>query len=185
MAQGIDVPIGPATVEYGEDTSKVVFDVTKGGIVFSAGTTKQDTTIDQLGDTIVKSILKGRTAQVTVPFALHDLEKIAAAIPNSKYVEDATDPENVKKKVIVSAQAGYNFLKNAKKLVIKPTDPAATPNDWITMPLAGVMADPEYTYNSDNERVTNITFVGYPDMENGNQIYIMGDETAVDPAPAG
>ena len=38
------------------------------------------------------------------------------------------------------------MLANAKQLVIKPTDPNATANDWITIPLAGAMADPEYTF---------------------------------------
>lgn len=70
------------------------------------------------------------------------------------------------------------YSTQPKKLVIKPTDPEATANDWITIPLAGVITDPELTYNSDNERVYNITFVGYPDMDSDGDLYILGDETA-------
>jgi hypothetical protein len=173
---GINVPIGPAIVEYGEGVDKTVFDITKGGITFSASTSVQDIKVDQYGESTVKSILKGRTATVTVPFALHDLEKLAEVIPNSTLVVDGT-----KKKLIVKSEAGFDMLSAAKKLVIKPTDPAATPNDWITIPLAGAMADPEYTYNSDNERVVKITFVAYPDVANGGALYILGDETATTP----
>lgn len=172
---GINVPIGPAKVEFGETADLVTFDITKGGIVFQATTNKQDITVDQYGDTPVKSIMKGRTCQVTVPFALHDLEKLAKVIPNSTLVSDATTP--TKKKLVVKSQAGADLLGAAKKLVIKPTDPAATANDFITIPLAGAMADPEYTFDSDNERIVNITFIGYPDVDTGD-LYILGDETA-------
>ncbi|MEN2464908.1 hypothetical protein [Ornithinibacillus sp. JPR2-1] len=173
MTQGINVPIGPAIVEYGEGADQVIFDITKGGIVFSATTTKQDTTVDQHGDTVVKSIVKGSTAQATVPFALHDLKRLAAVMPGSKLIEDITTG---KKKLKVYSGAGYDMLKNAKPLVIKPTDPDATPDDWITIPLAGAIADPNYTYNSDNERVTNVTFVAYPDLSQEGLLYVMGDD---------
>lgn len=173
---GINVPIGPAVVEYGDGVDMVTFDITKGGIVFTATTNKQDITVDQYGDTPVKSILKGRTCQCVVPFALHDLEKLSKVIPNSQLVTDATTA--TKKKLVVKGQAGFDLLGAAKKLVIKPTAPGTTPNDWVTIPLAGSMADSELTYNSDNERIQNITFFGYPNMEKDGELYILGDETA-------
>lgn len=173
--QGINVPIGPAIVEFDEGPNKVTFDITKGGITFSASTTTQEITVDQYGDTPVKSVLKGRKCEVTVPFALHDLDKLAKVIPNSTLVTDGTTP--TKKKLVVKANAGFDLLANAKKLVIKPTDPAATPNDWITIPLAAANGDPEYAFDADKERVVKITFTGYPDINSG-ELYILGDETA-------
>lgn len=173
---GINVPIGPAKVEYGEGVDMVTFDITKGGIVFSTSSTTQDITVDQYGDTVVKSIFKGGTAQVTVPFALYDLEKLSKVTPNSTYIEDATTP--TKKKLEVRAQAGLDMLANAKPLVIKPTAPGTTPNDWITIPLAGARVDHNYAYDSDNERITPVTFIAYPDVEDGGLLFIMGDETA-------
>jgi hypothetical protein len=174
---GINVPIGPAKVEFDEGANLVTFDITKGGIQFKATTNKQDITVDQYGDTPVKSIMKGRTCEVTVPFALHDLEKLSKVIPNSTFTKSGTAP-NEKKVLVVKSQAGADMLAAAKKLVIKPTDSSATANDWITIPLAGALADPEYTFDSDNERIVNITFVGYPDVETG-ELYILGDETAI------
>lgn len=171
MTQGINVPIGPAIVEYGEGPDKVVFDITKGGIVFSATVTKQDTTVDQYGDTPVKSIVKGGAAQVTVPFALHDLKRLAAVFPGSKLVTS-----NNKSKLKVYGKAGFDLLKNAKKLIVKPTDPDATEEDWITIPLAGAIAEPNYTYDNDNERVTNVTFVAFPDLSQDGLLYILGED---------
>ncbi|MDW0113763.1 hypothetical protein QT711_11245 [Sporosarcina saromensis] len=182
-AKYIDVPIGPAIVEYGEEGDMTTFDITKGGIVFRSASTKHDVTVDQYGDTVVKSIFKGRTCEVVVPFALSDLAKLATAIPNSELIADNTVPTAPKLRLNVFSQAGYNMTEGAKKLVIKPTDPSATPNDWITVPIAAPLTDPEYTYNSDNERIANMTFAGYPDLSNKGLLYFMGDETATPPVP--
>ena len=54
---GINVPIGPAIVEYG-DTDPVVFDITSGGIQFTSSTTTYDVTVDQYGSTVVKSLMR-------------------------------------------------------------------------------------------------------------------------------
>jgi hypothetical protein len=172
----INVPIGPAEVEFG-DTTPTIFDITKGGIVFTANFTKQDITVDQFGDTPVKSILKGGTCQLVVPFALHDLKKLNAVIPDSKYGEDITDPQNPKKRLDVYAKAGFDLLAAAEKVVVKPTSAGTTPNDYITIPLGAPLPELQWTYNSDNERICNITFVGYPDT-NG-LLYFLGDEAVV------
>lgn len=166
----INVPIGAAIVEYGEGADMVVFDITKGGISFGVSTSVQEVTVDQFGETPVKSIMKGRKAETTVPFALHDLKRLGKVMPNSKYVEDGE-----KQALIVSAKAGFDMLSTAKKMVIKPTDPQATPNDWITVPLAAASADPDYTFDPDNERIANITFNAFP--ESDGTLYILGDET--------
>jgi hypothetical protein len=169
--QVYNVPIGPAEVEFGA-TTPTVFDITKGGIVFTVNTTKQDITVDQFGDTPVKSILKGRTCQVKVPYALSDLEKLSKVTPNSTFVKGAG-----KVKLEVYSQAGADLTETADKLVIKPTAPNTTPNDYVTIPLAAPMTDIEYTYNSDNERIAMVTFVGYPDED--GLLYILGDTTTV------
>lgn len=166
----INVPIGAAIVEYGEGDDMVIFDITKGGINFGVSTSVQEVTVDQYGETPVKSIMKGRKAETTVPFALHDLKRLSKVMPNSKFVENGD-----KQALFVSAQAGFDMLSTAKKMVIKPTDPNATANDWITVPNAAASADPDYTYDPDNERVANITFSAFPDTD--GTLYILGDET--------
>jgi hypothetical protein len=170
---GINVPIGAATVEYGEGVDKVVFDITVGGIQLQVQTSVQDVTVDQFGDSPVKSILKGRKCDVTVPFALNDLKRLSVAMPNSTYTKSGTGEGE---KIVVMAQAGTDLLAGAKKLVIKPTDPNATANDYVTIPLAAAIADPNYTYSATGERVCKITFTAYPDVVTG-ELYILGDET--------
>lgn len=171
--QTINVPIGPAIVEFDEGANLTTFDITKGGISFQMSTSTQEVQVDQYGDTVVKEIMKGRTAEVKVPFALSDLERLSKVMPNSTY----TEGEGGAVRLDVKASAGFDMLSTAKKLVIKPTDPLATANDWITIPVAGPSADIEYTYNADNERIANITFKAYPDVNNGGLLFTMGDET--------
>jgi peptidoglycan/xylan/chitin deacetylase (PgdA/CDA1 family) len=166
--RSINVPIGPAVVVFGNNLD-TTFDITKGGITFSASTSTQDVKVDQYGDSTVKQILKGRAVSVTVPFALHDLERLSKVMPNSTYSKSGT-----KEKLSINAKAGYDLTQAAERLIIKPTDPNATVNDWITVPLAGAISDPEYTYNADNERVAKITFTGFADSENSS-LYVLGD----------
>lgn len=174
--QTINVPIGPAIVEFGEGANLTKFDITKGGITFQMSTSTQEVQVDQYGDTVVKEIMKGRTAEVKVPFALSDLERLSKVMPNSKLTKSGTGA-TAKIRLDVNSTAGFDMLSIAKKLVIKPTDPLATANDWITIPVAGPSADIEYAYNADNERIANITFKAYPDVNNGGLLFTMGDET--------
>ncbi|WP_078390723.1 hypothetical protein [Shouchella patagoniensis] len=178
--KGINVPIGPAIAEYGEGADLSKYEITKGGITLTLTYTQKDTTVDQYGDTPVKSIVKGLTAQVTVPFALNDLKKLGAVMPNSTYKESGD-----KKLLSITGLAGYDLLANAKPLVIKPTDPDTTENDWVTIPLAGAMANVEYTYDSDNERIANITFMAYVDTEKGGLLVQFGDTSIEDEGSGG
>ncbi len=173
MANGkINVPIGPAIVEYGVGADLAKYDITKGGITATLTYTQKDTTVDQYGDTPVKSIVKGVAFQVVVPFAVHDLERLSKVMPNSTYQKSGE-----KELITITGLAGFDLLANAKPLVVKPIDPEATPNDWVTVPMAGAMANVEYTYDSDNERIANITFIAYVDTDKGGKLVQFGDTT--------
>ncbi|GAF22723.1 hypothetical protein JCM19047_2489 [Bacillus sp. JCM 19047] len=178
--RGINVPIGAATVDYGEGADLVNFGITKGGVNLQLAYTQKDVTVDQYANTPVKSIVNGLTAQVTVPFALNDLKKLSTVMPNSTYKEDGD-----KKLLTVSGLAGYDLLANAKPLVIKPIDPNTTPNDYVTIPLAGAMANIEYTYDSENERIANITFMAFVDAEEGGTLVKFGDVSIEDAGNGG
>ncbi|SDZ05210.1 hypothetical protein [Thermoactinomyces sp. DSM 45892] len=165
----INVSIGPAIVEFGK-ANPTVFDVTKGGIQFQMSTSIQEIKVDQYGETPVKTIMKGRNATVTVPFVIQDLEKISKVMPNSAFTQS-----DGKLRLNVKANSGFDMLSIADQLIIKPTAPGTTPNDYITIPLAGPTADIEYTYDNDNERIAKITFQAYPDSE--GLLFIMGDSS--------
>lgn len=175
----INIPVGPAILEYGEGADMVTFAHTKGGIKFKSQTTIKNTTIDQFGDTPVASRIKGRTAEVEAPSVEYDLEKFAKAIPNSKLFVDSVDP--TKRKLEVYAGAGYNLMKDAKKLVVKPTDPLATKDEWITIPKAVATTDLDSNFDPDNERITKITFIAYP--EDTDVLFYLGDEAVTVTTP--
>ncbi|MDT2194135.1 hypothetical protein [Paenibacillus larvae] len=86
MEKMFKLPLGPAIVEFGTGDDKVIFDITKGGIVFTANTETKDVTVDQYGKTPTDKIIESRTAKVTVPFALYDLDRLAKVMPNATYV---------------------------------------------------------------------------------------------------
>lgn len=183
MKKMFKLPLGPAIVEFGTGDDKVIFDITKGGIVFTANTETKDVTVDQYGKTPTDKIIESRTAKVTVPFALYDLDRLAKVMPNATYVSSGEGP-NAKKKIEVTVSTGFSLSSIAKPLVIKPIDPNATANDWITIFRAVPTADPEYTYDSDKERIVKIEFEGLAYLSKGGKLYVMGDETAT-PAAAG
>ncbi|MDT2258273.1 hypothetical protein P7H06_00005 [Paenibacillus larvae] len=72
MEKMFKLPLGPAIVEFGTGDDKIIFDITKGGIVFTANTETKDVTVDQYeGKHRRTRLSESRTAKVTVPFALY------------------------------------------------------------------------------------------------------------------
>nr|WP_313782805.1 hypothetical protein [Paenibacillus larvae] len=127
--------------------------------MFTANTETKDVTVDQYGENTDGQDYQGRTAKVTVPFALYDLDRLAKVMPNATYSSLQGRGQTPKKKIEVTVSTGFS-LSSAKPLVIKPIDPNATANDWITIFQAVPTADPEYTYDSDKERIVKIEFEG-------------------------
>lgn len=158
------IKLGPCKVIYNYDApvaDQIVFEATQGGVVLNYTETTRDTNIDQYGSTPVKRTITGRTAEVTVPFAEKDIEKMESIIPGSTLVVNANDP--TKKRLDVNAGKVIDLLTVAKKLVIIPLAEGTTPEDYVTLYSAAPQANLEYTYSYDNELITNVTFVGFPD----------------------
>jgi len=171
MAQNFSkIEVGPAIVEYGEGATIIKFETTIGGVVFNTETTYREQKTDQTGETIVGKRVTGRNASVTVPFGEYDLQTIPKIMTGAEVVTDGTDS-----KVVVKTGVGLNLIDTAKQAVIKPLAKLNDPNFWITMPLAYSETDLSYSFNNENERITNVTLRSTPD-ENG-VIAILGDET--------
>lgn len=169
MARDLEkLELGPAIVEFG-DTDKTLFETTIGGITFNIETQYREQKIDQLGETVVKKTVIGRNAYAVVPFAEKDLEVISKVVAGSELVTDGTG-----KKVIIKTGVGTDLLTLADKVVIKPVGYEADPEKWVTLPLAYPETDLNYSYDNDNERITNITFTSTPDAD--GVIAIIGDE---------
>lgn len=170
MARNIEkIELGPAIVEFGE-ADKTIFETTIGGVNFTIETQYREQKIDQLGETVVKKVIIGRNASVTVPFAEKDLDVIPKVVAGSELVTDGTGS-----KVSIKTGVGTDLLTIADKVVIKPVGYESDPDKWVTLPLAYPEADLNYAYDNDNERITNITFSATPDDD--GVIAILGDET--------
>ncbi|MBJ6364147.1 hypothetical protein ACFOQM_23275 [Paenibacillus sp. GCM10012307] len=158
------IKLGPCRVTFDfEGTKPIVFEQTQGGVVLTYEETTRDINVDQLGSSAADVIITGRTASVAVPIIEHDLEKLAAIIPGAKLVIDGTDP--TKKRVDVNALVVQRLFPFAKKVKLEPLDEKATVEDTVILHKAAPQTNLNYTYNYDNELVTNTTFRAFPDSD--------------------
>jgi len=171
MAQNFDkIEIGPAIVEFGESgADQVVFETTIGGIVLTTETTYRDQLTDQTGETVVGRRITGRNVTVTIPFGEYELDIIPKIMVGAEAVTGTGGT-----KVNVKTGVGLNLLDAAKKAVIKPIAHKGDPNFWVTLPKAFPQTDLSYSYNNENERITNVTLQSTPD--DNNIVLILGDE---------
>ena len=164
------IELGPAIVEYGDSSDKVIFETTIGGVVLTVETTYRDQKTDQGGETIVDKRITGRNAKVTVPFAEYELGTIPKVMVGAEIVTGASGD-----KVLIKTGVGQSLLSKAKKVVIKPLAAKNDPSKWATIPLAYPETDLQYSYDNDNERITNVTLSATPDVD--DVILVLGDET--------
>lgn len=162
------IEIGPAIVEFGENTDKVTFETTIGGVTLTTETTYRDQLTDQTGQTVVSRRITGRNVSVTVPFGEYDLATIPKIMAGAVAITGTGGT-----KVEVSTGIGADLVAGAKKVVIKPIEHKTDPDFWITLPLAYSQTDLSYSYNNENERITNVTLQSTPDED--GVLMIMGD----------
>lgn len=171
MAQNFDkIEIGPAIVEFGESgADQVVFETTIGGIVLTTETTYRDQLTDQTGETVVGRRITGRNVTVTIPFGEYELDVIPKIMVGAEAVTGSGGT-----KINVKTGVGMNLLDAAKKAVIKPLAHKDDPDFWVTLPRAFPQTDLSYSYNNENERITNVTLQSTPDED--NIVLVLGDE---------
>jgi hypothetical protein len=145
---------------------------TKGGVEVEVATNTHEVTVDQLGETPIDEIIMGRTVKVTVPMAETTLENLVKIMPGSRLVTDATTP--TKKKVVVATGTSISLLKTAKTLVLRPK--GTNGEDDFTVLRAMTAGAIQFAYQTDQERVFNVTFKGYADEE--GDLFSVGDDTA-------
>jgi hypothetical protein len=170
MAQNVSkIEIGPAIVEYGDGVGKVTFETTIGGVVLTTETTYREQKTDQTGETVVGKRVTGRNVSVTVPFAEYELSVIPKIMAGAAVVTSGGNS-----KVEIKTGVGLNLIDTAKKVVIKPLAKLTDADFWTTIPLAYSETDLSYSYNNENERITNVTLRATPDED--GVVLILGDE---------
>lgn len=149
---------------------------TKGGVQVSVTTETKKVTVDQFGPTSINEYILGREVTVTVPLAETTLENLVRTMPGATLVTDADEP--TKKRVEVTTGSGIDLLSLAKELRLHPKGkPMSDKSEDFVIPLAGTAGGISFAYETENERVFNVTFTGYPDAATG-KLFFVGDDTA-------
>lgn len=147
--------------------------LTKGGVNVTFSTDITDITADQFGDTIIDTIIKGRKVVVKVPMAESDLTKLASTIPGSTLVGTTT------KKLVIKAAVGTSLRALAGPLVLHPKARAVGDlSKDVTINLAQAKGDFSYAYKHDEQRIYEVEFTGFVDLET-DELFTLGDPAAV------
>jgi hypothetical protein len=148
--------------------------LTKGGVEVEFGTETAPINADQLGDTLVNEVIKGRSIKVKVPLAERDLTKLAAVIPGSTLVGTGAN-----RKLVVRAAAGTSLRALAGVLILHPKDRAVGDKTAdVTIPLAMCKGDFQFAYKHDDQRVYSVEFTGFADLST-DELFTLGDPAVV------
>lgn len=169
-----NIKLGPCKVTFDpEGTTPVVLETTIGGVQLNYSETYRATTTDQTGTTEVKETRTGQAASVVVPFAEQDLIIFSKLIPGSTLVTGTTSGT---RRLDIPAKV-LDMRQYAKKVKLEPL--AGSEEDAVILHKASPQLNISVTYNHENERIYNVTFKGYPDETNDNNLISFGDEDAV------
>lgn len=81
-----------------------------------------------------------------------------------------------KKRVDVVNGIGTDLLSTAKELTLHPIDNAETDtSEDFTVFKAATAGALNFAYKVDEERIYNVEFTGYPDQNNGDKLFAVGD----------
>ncbi|NBI30775.1 hypothetical protein [Chengkuizengella marina] len=163
------IHLGACKVTFDINGTPLVLDSTKGGVKFMYEETTKELNRDQTGDTPVDEVVIGRKVSLEVPMTRKDLEALALVLPGSEKVGTA--------RVDVYANKVISLLDYAKTVTVEPLAENTTDDDMITIYNAAPRAKLNYTYDYNNELVTDVTFKGYPDAD--GKLVGFGDPTAV------
>jgi hypothetical protein len=171
-----NIRIGTCQIFYEDDVAvEQDLGVTIGGVDVDVATSTRQTKVDQFGETVVEEVITGRSISVKVPMAETTLDMLTAIMPGATLVTDGIDP--TMKKVEVKTAVGESMLAMARKLRLHPISKAAGDfSEDLYIPLAATPGGMQFAYKTDQERVFNAEFVGYPDA-NG-LLFVYGDINA-------
>ncbi|MBA8881728.1 hypothetical protein [Phyllobacterium myrsinacearum] len=163
-----NVKLGVCTVLFNAED----LGFTKGGVEVEVTTDTHEVTVDQFGDTPIDELVTGRKVTVKVPLAETTLDNLVRIMPGATLIVDGTDPK--KRQVVVDTGVSISLLSIAKKLVLRPK--GTTGEEDFTIFKAMTAGAISFAYQSDTERVFNVSFKGYADAT--GKLFALGDTTA-------
>lgn len=162
MAEATLKDLGPCQITF----NGVELGKTKGGVVFRDSMNQVEVLEDQAGTTPVDHIQTGRTIQVEVPLTRPSLAQLAAVIPGVS---------NFTSYLMVSNHAGIARAASAAQLILAPLVDGVASSDRLTIFKASPNMEMELTFDNENQRVYKVVFNVYPDADNGNRLYKLGN----------
>lgn len=176
---GPAIKLGPCKVTYAT-TPATEIDKTIGGVDFSAVPIYKEIKLDQTGQGVYDKRIVGWDVKAVIRMAESTYENIKAMSAGLVEIDGGA------KKKLHDAQLGVSMREGAKKLTIHPLENAdADVSDDIVIYLAAPDTPVDLKYNYENERVLEVTMIGYPDVDSGKNpgdpdvYFCIGDESAV------
>ena len=158
-----NIRLGTCNVYFGEEGSEEFMGFTIGGVEAEVSTEVQDSMVDQFGDTPVKSKIRGRTVMARMQLAETTVENMVKVMPGAELLTTNG------KRAVVKTGIGVDLLKEAKSLILRPVElddrentANADKSEDFRIPRASTPGGLNFAYSSENERVLNTEFKGYP-----------------------
>ena len=187
-----NVKLGVCTVNYGGHLNlstgtftasgdpatydQVDLGYTKGGVSVEVTTDTHPVTVDQFGESEIAERITKRSVKVTVPLAETTLENLIATMPGATLETDGVDSN--KKRVVVDSAISTNLLTLARPLILHPkNNDAGNKLEDFTVLKAATAGAINFAFKHDEERIFNVTFTGYPDNDNSDLVFVVGDYT--------
>lgn len=145
-----NIRLGPCRVIWGvEDLG-----FTKGGVEVTFTSTQVNITSDQFGDTPMDKYLTSRTVTAKVPLIETIPGKLDLIVNGGDGTAELADVQTV---------AGLSIRDSSQSLTLHPLSKADDDHseDFVIV-RAGVIPNFSATYDTDNERVWNVTFTSFP-----------------------
>jgi hypothetical protein len=115
----------------------------------------------QAGQVPVSEVTQGRSGKLTVQITESDLDELEAMIKGATLTGS---------KLTVANDVGNDLFALAKEVIVKPIKNGVISTaaaEWLHILKTYPKAKPGWKYNSDNQRVTEVVFDGYPSKDSG------------------
>ncbi len=153
--------IGPAHIIWDVDGVATDLGETFGGVVFTDEAKYKEIFEDKYGESPVDAVFTGRISTLTAKLTRSTLAQLAIVIPSATVVGDV---------MTVKASVGTQMRANAKKVTIKPVKDgvvSTTATEWLTLMAAYPVTKPSFTFDKENQRTIEATFLCFPSTTSG------------------
>jgi hypothetical protein len=162
MPEALIKDLGPCQVTF----NSVDLGKTKGGVVFRDSMNQVEVMEDQAGTTPVDDILTGRKISVEILMSRSTLAQLCKVIPGASSMGSYA---------VIKNHAGIARASSAAQLILAPLVDGVASADRLTIFKASPVTDIELQFDNENQRVYKVVFKVYPDADNGNRLYQIGN----------